>query len=187
MITFEQNHFRIEHFFDASECLDLVRNSVTEYLDSVSDKPSHVNYNFTQNSKNEPHTLEYLFLNNQFDLGYSIVYYQNTPTAFGGIRLLDSETIVVASRGFCFHTKLPILSKVLVPFHLSIGKQKKIKTAKATFNDYNKRIYDLWPTISNMKNLIDYSELGVEPDNFKQSGVQNVNYTNQYVIEWDLQ
>lgn len=167
------------------DCYDLLLQHSNAYLAQTKSKPSHINYRFNNDSLNK-YTLEYLLKNNKFELGYSILYVDNIATAFGGIRQHDKDTTIIAARAFCYNTPKLVLNKIMIPFHLSISKQRGNNRAIITFNKYNRKIYDLWPIFTKMKNLIDYKDLQIDPDRYLMEGIRHINNTDQYVIQWML-
>ncbi len=175
------SELRIEHYENAMDCYDLIKKYSELYWKDKSNQ-SKSNYDFESNEQN---SIKYLLETNKLNLGYSIVYENNEPMAFGGIRSYDGYTII-AARAFCFWTPKLLLNKILVPYHLSYCKNIGVKRAILSFNEYNHKIYRLWPKLNLEKDIVDCSFFSADFKQFNLLGKQTVNGMDQYTIEWLL-
>jgi hypothetical protein len=173
--------YRIEHYENPTECYNLVKEQSERYWRNIQ-RPSKSNYDFLNDGEN---SIKYLIESGRFNLGYSIVYDDNVPMAFGGIRVMNSDTTIVAARAFCFYTPKLLLNKLLVPYHLSYSKKHGFKRSITSFNDYNYKIYKNWQKFSESPDIVD-DVFDVDYKKFNMLGKQIINKTEQYTIEWIL-
>lgn len=189
MESIQIQNFRFNHYINNAECYELVKQQAEKYTrlqtTLLRNQPSLVNLDF-ENDDNKSHTLGYLLKNQKFELGYTVIYEDDDPIIFGGIRIFNDTTTIISARAFCFFTPRPLIHKLLIPFHLKISKDNGFSKAITTFNDYNKKIYDSWPKLIRKKSYTDISLLGVDDSKFKMLGQMNINYVNQWVIEWQI-
>jgi len=174
--------FEIKHFINSIECYDEVKY-ICEHYFSVYDRDSKANYLFTEDDI-ETHTVGYILKNNGF-VGFTIVYKNEVPVAIGGIRKHEDKVSIIASRALCFATSDLILHKILIPFHLSISREMGFERCIVSFNEYNRKIYDLWERLLKTKSPVDF-DFGVDISAYEKMGIHNINNVNQYVISWTL-
>jgi hypothetical protein len=173
--------YRIDHYEDPFECYDLLKSCSERYWADIS-RPSKTNYDFSSDGKN---TIKFLIENNRFNLGYSIVYDDDIPMAFGGIRVIDDNTTIVAARAFCFYTPKLLINKILIPYQLSYSKSCGFSRSIISFNEYNHKIYKVWRRLTQSPDLVD-AKFSVDYKKFNMLGKQIVNKMEQYTIEWIL-
>jgi hypothetical protein len=176
--------YHLEHYKNTNDCWDLVSKSCNEYWKLRSDSKSKINYSF--DNLDDTRTIGCLFKRKMFDGGFTILYINNIPSAFGGIRRLDDTTSIIMARGFCHYTTKPVIAKIMVPFQLRYSMDSGYHRSIITFNDYNKKLYDLWPKMSKMDSIISENFFNINHLDFSMTGIKNINCVDQYVIEWDL-
>jgi hypothetical protein len=173
--------YKIEHYPNALDCYDLLKDNAIKYW-RTNNKCSKTNYDFDSISEN---SIRYLLETNRFNLGYTVVYDHGIPMAFGGIRVMDQNTTIVGARTFCFYTRKLLVNKILIPFQLDYSKKQGFTNSLVSFNEYNKKIYDLWQKFSDSPELWSVP-FNVEHKNFIMMGKQTINKTEQYTIKWIL-
>ena len=176
------NTYRIDHYENPRECYELLKECSERYWREIN-RPGKTNYDFTSDSEN---TIKYLIDTDRFTLGYSILYENNLPMAFGGIRKMNDDTTIIASRAFCFYTPKLLINKILVPYHLTYSKSNGFTRSVISFNEYNHKIYRLWQKLSDSPDIVDRNHFTVDYQRFTLMGTQVINKMNQYTIEWNL-
>jgi len=182
-ITVVDEHYSIVHFDNTRECYDLVREQAQLYMKLYGSTDQHLeNYQFNSDIE---YYLGPMLKNNKF-LGYTIIYQDGQPMAFGGIRSYNSQTTIVASRTFCFPTPKLLISKIMIPYHLQCSKSLGYTKSITTFNKHNYKIYKNWPIINLKKSPVDGHVFEVDVSKFTRLGLDTDNNVEQWVIGWDL-
>jgi hypothetical protein len=180
-------NYRIEHYRRPTDCYEMLQEQIDRYMKLperlIERKKSLVNYDFSDDGQ---HTLRHLIENNKFHLGYTILYDNDIPTAFGGIRVYNRTTTIIAARSFCFPTTKLLINKILIPYHLDISKKHGYKKSIITMNDYNHKIYKMWPYLDKRPSLIDDSRWSVDSSKYFMLGSMHIKNSDQYIIQWNL-
>lgn len=183
-------HYSIVHYDPSIDCYDLVKEYASNYWNSAGKTHSLENYLFDEDAK--PWSLGPMLKNGNFELGYSVLSIDGKPWAFAGIRKHTDEIAIVLARMFCFFTVKPVCYGLLLPFHLSIAKDKGFKKAWTSFNSYNKHLYTSWSVNEFNSNRVHKRTNIMYQNNdrmittSKFLGEIMLYNTSQTVIEWDL-
>jgi hypothetical protein len=183
IITDIDEHYSILHFDDTRECYDLVCGQAQVYMELYGGNERNLeNYQFDSDVE---YYLGPMLRDNKF-LGYTIIYQDCRPMAFGGIRSYDSQTTIIAARAFCFPTPKLLISKIMIPYHLQCSKSLGYTKSITTFNQHNYKIYKNWPIINLKKSPVIGHAFEVDVGKFNLLGLDIVNNVEQWVIGWDL-
>lgn len=182
--------YTIIHYDNCQGCYETVKECSEKYWQSAPKENSIDNYKFGPDAK--PWSLGPMLENNSFEGGYSILYIDEKPWSFGGIRKYNDEIALVLARHFSFFTIRPITHGLLLPFQLEIAKELGYKKAWITINDYNLHWYNTWHinAYNKRKSHKRVNKLYVNSDlcvsKCTNLGKMTINNTEQTVLEWIL-
>lgn len=193
LISQISNLYSIQHYINTTQCYQIVKYYSERYWDTRPKNQAHENYRFDPDAPS--HALGPMLLCGKFFGGYTIVFKNDTPISFAGIRKMSDDIAIVLARNFCFHTVKPITNGIILPFQLNYCKQLGFTKAWTTVNDYNISIFDVWYKKEYAKRLDRRSRkrddpIYIESDRCIKNGVnigkQVVNKILQTVVEWNL-
>jgi len=185
--------YTLTHYFDTSDCYDIVKERCEEFWKNAPKDDSAENYQFGDEAK--AWSLGPMLKNNDFAGGYTILSVNDVPWSFGGIKRYTDDIALILGRHFCFFTLRPMTIGLLVPFQLEIAKELGFKKAWITMMGYNDRMYRTWQLTSSeydtnrhkKRDNILYKNTDSVVERVNNLGKQIVNYTEQSVMEWSLE
>lgn len=187
----ESKKYTITHYFDSTECYEVVKRASESYWTNAPKTDSIENYMFGEGAK--PWALGPMLANNQFEGGYTILEIEDVPWSFGGIRKYNENIALLLARHFSFFTIKPTTHGLMLPFQLQVAKKLGYKKAWITINDYNLHWYNTWHLHEfnkQSRKIKRNNKLYINSDRCVSScnnlGKMIVNHTLQTVLEWEL-
>lgn len=182
--------YRLEHYTDTRQCYEQVKQANEAYWESRKATPAHENYRFDKDAV--PWALGPMLANNKFDLGFSVLYKNDTLFSVGGIRRYSDEIALIMNRHFSLFTIKPISHATIIPFQLDICKDACIDQAWITVNGYN-NWHRTWyhnqgsqrRTAKNAKSDV-YCAAKQVSDSCVSLGTDTINNTQQDILRWKL-
>ena len=171
--------FVLTHYFDTRLCYDLIKTEAESYWATKGKTDAILNYKFDDET---PWSLGQMLLNQNFELGFSVVTMDGKFLAASGVRKHgDSETILL-SRFFGINSLHPYGNAFMLPLHQKLSREEGFKSCIITFNSYNEHLLNYYTRILPRKKDKFSQMVYQEIKEFESLGKKEINKVEQFVL-----